>query len=193
MLVVPLGIARIIMGKRPNQRDKVKCVLKLIKIDVSTYVIWLPTTQEPKKHLSSYDCSCAPGFLETGTGPLDSGCEGQGLAYFVNDILYDTNINSFILSHSNLKRHLYFESSIGWAPFLIKISMNATNSMPMEILHATRWQAVKTYRAIIHVLVRMVIKVIILFSFYFTSWCTNTCFRFRKWILLYWCQWMLSA
>ena len=103
MPVVPLGIARIIMGKRPNQRDKVKCVLKLIKIDVSTYVIWLPTTQEPKKHLSSYDCSCAPGFLETGTGPLDSGCEGQGLAYFVNDILYVTYINSFILSRSNLK------------------------------------------------------------------------------------------
>ena len=104
-------------------------------------------------HLSSYDCSCAPGFLETGTGPLDSGCEGQGLAYFVNDIL--SNLSHSILVRPSDERH-----SESYGPFLIKTSMNATNSRLMEILHVTRWQAVRTYRAILHVPALMDIKVI---------------------------------
>ena len=85
-------------------------------------------------------------------------------------IQYATYINSFILSHSNLKRHFYFGSPIVWAPFLIKISMNATSSRLIEILHVTRWLAVETFRAIIHVPVLMDIKVIFfLFCFLFTS------------------------
>ena len=61
--------------------------------------------------------------------------------------------------------------------------MNATSSRQIEILRATRWQAVKTYRAIIHVPVLMDIKVIFfdyVFFVYFTSWCTDTYFCIKE-------------
>jgi hypothetical protein len=68
-------------------------------------------------------------------------------------------IARIIMVHMIVHVHLVFwkQEPVRWIQ-VAKISMNATSSRLIEILHVTRWLAVKTFRAIIHVPVLMDIK-----------------------------------
>ena len=66
--------------------------------------------------------------------------------------------------------------------------MNASILRQKGIPLVTPWRPVKIYLAIIHALVLLGIKVIMKFHKFEVNkldWCTEPCFSFREWILLY--------